>query len=131
MRPLAALHGRSDGHVDVRVTAPRNTIRIIVADDGAGIPPNLRNHLRQRFTRGPDATRPGTGLGLALVKRQAALHGGYLHLATAATGGLQAEFVLGATDRRDKPNAAASADRPLAAMTPEQHRAEDQPVIGS
>lgn len=93
----AAVHGRPNGQVDIRVTTAGNTTRIVVDDDGPGIPPDMRDSLRQRFTRGPDAAKPGTGLGLALVDQQAALHGGQLALTTSPTGGLRAELSLGAT----------------------------------
>jgi len=51
---------------------------ISVADQGPGIPPELRSRLFDRFARGPDST--GLGLGLYLASRVAAAHGGTLTL---------------------------------------------------
>jgi signal transduction histidine kinase len=49
---------------------------ITVADQGPGIPPELRSRLFERFARGPGST--GLGLGLHLASRVAAAHGGTL-----------------------------------------------------
>ena len=49
---------------------------ITVADQGPGIPPELRSRLFDRFARGPGST--GLGLGLYLASRVAAAHGGTL-----------------------------------------------------
>jgi len=58
-----------------------------VADDGPGIPAADREAVLRRFHR-LDAARatPGTGLGLALVKAVADLHGMTLTLGDAAPG---------------------------------------------
>jgi signal transduction histidine kinase len=52
-----------------------------VRDQGIGIPEEDLQHLFKAFHRGGNVgTRPGTGLGLLLVKRCADLHGGDLQL---------------------------------------------------
>lgn len=55
--------------------------RITVADSGAGIPPEMREKVLERFVR-LDAARasPGNGLGLSLVDAVARLHGARLVL---------------------------------------------------
>ncbi len=55
--------------------------RITVADDGPGIPADMRDKVRERFVR-LDAARasPGNGLGLSLVEAVAHLHGARLLL---------------------------------------------------
>jgi two-component system phosphate regulon sensor histidine kinase PhoR len=58
----------ADGHAEVRVT-----------DQGAGIPPEDRKRIFERFVRGkPAAVKQvrGSGIGLALVKHIAEAHGG-------------------------------------------------------
>lgn len=94
----AALHGSPAGRVDVHVISGDGTVRIIVADDGPGIPAEQRTHLRQRFTRGSATTSPGTGLGLALVDQQATLHHGSVDLCGSPAGGLSVTLVLPTAD---------------------------------
>ncbi|MCX4782102.1 sensor histidine kinase [Streptomyces sp. NBC_01264] len=86
----AALHGRPDGNVDVRLTRAEGEVRISVSDDGPGIPPDQRQTMKERFTRGPRTRATGSGLGLALVEQQAHLHQGTFHLAQSPAGGLRA-----------------------------------------
>jgi signal transduction histidine kinase len=72
----------------------RETIEIIVEDDGPGIPGPDRPRVVERFFR-LDASRhlPGNGLGLSIVAAIAQLHGGALHLED-ATPGLRARIAL-------------------------------------
>jgi signal transduction histidine kinase len=49
------------------------TLRLLVADDGAGVPPELRDALFQPFI---SRTPGGTGLGLAIVAKAMEAHGG-------------------------------------------------------
>jgi signal transduction histidine kinase len=50
-------------------------VRIVVSDEGEGVPPDLRPRLFQRFERA-DAAGPGSGLGLAIARAYARAHGG-------------------------------------------------------
>jgi signal transduction histidine kinase len=68
--------------------------RVVVADDGPGIPAAAREAMKQRFTRGERPRSDGSGLGLALVEQQAVLHRGALELAESAGGGLCATVAL-------------------------------------
>jgi signal transduction histidine kinase len=53
----------------------------VIRDKGIGIPEKDQQHLFSAFHRGSNVgTRPGTGLGLLLVKRCADLHGGSVHV---------------------------------------------------
>ncbi|MGH8290109.1 MAG: ATP-binding protein [Steroidobacteraceae bacterium] len=70
------------GHVAIELMRPApDSIAIVVADDGPGMPEADRSKAAQRFFRG-DASRgtPGVGLGLSLVEAIAKLHGGSLTL---------------------------------------------------
>ena len=79
----AIRHGRAEGRVTLGVTAAG----IAVADDGPGIPEAEREKVFHRFHR-LDASRstPGSGLGLALVRAVAELHGIAITLEDAAPG---------------------------------------------
>jgi signal transduction histidine kinase len=90
----AAHHGRENGHVRVTIHTDASTTTVTVADDGPGIPPDQRSTMRERFARGKDVRGPGSGLGLALVDQQAALHGGEFILEQSEPGGLSATLAL-------------------------------------
>ncbi|WP_341209182.1 ATP-binding protein [uncultured Sphingomonas sp.] len=69
--------------------------RLCVCDDGAPIPPERLVKMRERFWKG-EARSGGSGLGLSIVARIAAAHGGGLTLAPGEEGrGLRACLALG------------------------------------
>jgi PAS domain S-box-containing protein len=73
-----ARHTPTRARVWVRVHEEDEGVTIVVEDDGPGIPADLRESVFEPFNRG-DATPErgaGVGIGLALVARFAALHGG-------------------------------------------------------
>ena len=71
----------------------RETVRIVVDDDGPGLTPAQRAQVARRGQR-LDESKPGSGLGLSIVVELAGLYGGALNLGTAPIGGLRAELVL-------------------------------------
>lgn len=80
--------------VDVALNADADTVRLVLADDGPGIPPERREEVFDRFTRLDDArtrTSGGTGLGLAIVKEVVTRHGGRVRIEDAHPG---ARFVV-------------------------------------
>ncbi|MFE4968927.1 ATP-binding protein [Streptomyces sp. NPDC056660] len=97
----AALHGRSDGTVDIHLSHDTvgNTVRVTIRDDGPGIPPDQRQAMKGRFTRGTRTRSPGSGLGLALVDQQVHLHHGSFRLGESPAGGLEVTIALPAADR--------------------------------
>lgn len=84
----------ADNVVDVTVRREGGTVILEVLDDGEGIAEADRERVFQRFTR-LDAARSrdagGSGLGLALVRDIAAVHGGTITIEPSARG---ARFVL-------------------------------------
>jgi signal transduction histidine kinase len=65
-------------------TAPGQLV-LQVADDGPGVPPDMRASIFERYRR--DADGGGTGLGLAIVGEIVALHGGTVAVGDAPEGG--------------------------------------------
>lgn len=80
--------------VTFEATLTRRGGEIVIADDGKGVPEELRATLFNRFSRG-DSSRVrgtgGTGLGLAIVAQIVALHGGTVEIAPTGPG---AHFVI-------------------------------------
>jgi two-component system NtrC family sensor kinase len=79
------------GKVDVMLKRDGDAVRLEVHDDGPGVPPELREVVFEPFftTKAPGV---GTGLGLAVSREIAALHGGSLELESGRGQG--ATFVL-------------------------------------
>jgi hypothetical protein len=78
-----------DGSVRVALSRDREQIQIAVADDGAGIRPDLLPHLFERFRQGDARTtrsHGGLGLGLAIVKQLVEMHGGTVSAASEGEG---------------------------------------------
>ena len=74
----------------VRASWADDQWRIDVADQGIGIPPDEMDRLFQRFVRASNARtsgRPGTGLGLSVVKAIVDLHGGQVMVDSALEQG--------------------------------------------
>ena len=66
---------------------------LTVTDRGPGIPAALHDRMFDRFQRGPEQREPGHGLGLALVRAVARLHGGDAALsASPAPPGLRVQI---------------------------------------
>jgi two-component system sensor histidine kinase PrrB len=85
----ALIHGRStDGVARVRISVGMSGdhVRLVVSDDGPGIPPEERAKVKARFVRGSRVSSPGSGLGLSMVDQQAAIHLGSFQI-TAEPGG--------------------------------------------
>ena len=89
----AARHGGRT----VRVTVGAHAV--IVDDDGPDIPEGERQRVFERFARGRAITGPGSGLGLAVVAQQAALHGGRAYVAESVLGGARVVFETAANAR--------------------------------
>ena len=81
----ALRHTPAGTAVEVRAAAHGDQAVIEVADDGPGIPPELRARMFERFVRGSGdahgARSGGSGLGLAIVKAVAESHGGAVEVA--------------------------------------------------
>jgi len=75
--------------VTISVNEDNNRVRIVVRDDGPGVPAGERERIFQRFARAdPARSRAdgGTGLGLAIARDIVAAHGGTLTLEASDAG---------------------------------------------
>ena len=71
-----------------------HVMTIVVDDNGRGLPAEEHVEVLGRFARGSNAAPGGSGLGLALVAQQAALHGGRIELSDGPLGGLRATLTV-------------------------------------
>jgi two-component system, OmpR family, osmolarity sensor histidine kinase EnvZ len=80
-------------HVVITSTQDRHWLRIEVDDDGPGIEPEKREAVFRPFYRleeGRNQDEPNTGLGLAIARDIARIHGGDIWLEDSELGGLKA-----------------------------------------
>lgn len=80
--------------VELRLTVCGDRVEVVIEDDGAGIRPEDRERVFERFVRldeSRDRASGGTGLGLAIAREISTAHGGSL---IASEGMRGARFVL-------------------------------------
>lgn len=86
--------GRSKARLSVQpVGRDAGRLRLLIEDDGPGIPPEQAREALKRGSR-LDETKPGTGLGLAIVADLVKEYGGELRLEQSELGGLKAVVEL-------------------------------------
>lgn len=86
-----AVNFSPDGGI-VKIDTARNQdwFELSVSDQGPGVPEEIRETIFDRFEgRNTGGRRKGTGLGLSIVKSFVELHGGTVHVETAAKRGAQ------------------------------------------
>ena len=97
-RVVANLLDNAARHATSSVAVSVDDSRIVVDDDGPGIPEPDRERVFERFTRldeGRARDTGGAGLGLALVRAVAAAHGGHASIGSSPLGGARVAVTLG------------------------------------
>lgn len=73
----AEVHGPAEGEIVVALRLVDGEAMLTVSDEGPGLDPAEAQHAFDRFWRGSEAAgKPGSGLGLALVRATARRHAG-------------------------------------------------------
>ena len=86
----AGRHTPPGSNVWVRVMPTEAGARLVIEDDGPGVPPSDRDRIFDPFQQGRSASSqasPGTGIGLSLVRRFVEAHGGTVRLDDRPGGG--------------------------------------------
>ena len=95
----AIVHGTAPVNVKVRISAGTDWHRIVVSDDGPGIPRSLQVKVFDLFVSGQKASRTsGAGVGLHLVKRNVENLGGRIELVSETGVGSTFTMVLPAAE---------------------------------
>jgi two-component system C4-dicarboxylate transport sensor histidine kinase DctB len=102
---IDAVGGRDDPSVTVDAAADGSRIRIVVSDNGAGVPEALRERIAEPFftTKEPGE---GLGLGLAISRAIIAEYGGTLDFSPREGGGTRFTVLLPAAPAEVLPEAA-------------------------
>jgi two-component system sensor histidine kinase KdpD len=95
------------GSAPVRITVQPTDDQVVlsVVDSGNGVPPEVREKIFERFYRvDPNGTKPGMGLGLAIVRGLVESCGGSVWVEDAPNGGAAFRVALrtGAVDERPR-----------------------------
>jgi signal transduction histidine kinase len=111
-----------DAHIQVSVKSHDDKLRVSVADNGPGIPPEYREMIFEKFGQiDPDAKlRPrSTGLGLTFCKLAVEAHGGRIGVDTEVHGGSTFWFEIPLRRRAARSvKAAGGADHPTPPESP-------------
>ena len=82
----AAVHNDGDVTVEMRAEEPTpDTVTVTMADDGSGIPPDIRHEIFEMGVKGPDSE--GTGFGLGFVRALTESYGGSVAVTESDAGG--------------------------------------------
>ncbi|RMH40098.1 MAG: sensor histidine kinase, partial [Deltaproteobacteria bacterium] len=105
-RNAAQALGRAGGRFSIAARAAGDRLELVFADNGPGIPDEMRGRLFEPFTSG---TEGGTGLGLAIVKKIVDEHNGTIEVdsrageGTTFTVSLPLERPEGVRDSSERP----------------------------
>jgi two-component system sensor histidine kinase KdpD len=106
----AAGHTPPGTEVTVRAAGGPDGLDLEVADRGPGLAPGEEERVFDRFHRGGRATGQGAGLGLAIARAIAEVHGGTLRVAARSGGGASFRLLLPGSGASPTVPAEATAD---------------------
>lgn len=97
-------HSPAGSPIEISIVATEELCTVEVCDRGPGIPEGEQQHLFKRFYRGTQSVdKPGTGLGLYLVKTIAERHGGHVRASARKGGGTIFSLTLPRQQKPAKP----------------------------
>ncbi|GKV55254.1 two-component sensor histidine kinase [Sporosarcina sp. NCCP-2222] len=84
----ASKHNPPETAIHLHLTSQEEWMELVIQDEGAGIPPEVIDHLFNRYYRGTNTTtdESGTGLGLTIAKQLIEAHGGEVQVFSSSEG---------------------------------------------
>jgi two-component system, OmpR family, sensor histidine kinase VicK len=93
----AVKYTSSGGHVEISASPEEDMVKVFIADDGVGIPPDELQRVFERFYR-VEKTRcrdyGGSGLGLSIARKIVEAHGGRIWIESEPEKGTRVWFTL-------------------------------------
>ena len=89
------------GWVRLNLEHNASDIKLSVADNGPGIPPECREDVFKRFFRANESRETGSGLGLSIVRQIADLHQAIINLGESEAHGLKVDIVFPHSNRKN------------------------------
>jgi len=87
-----AIRFTRDGNITIKASPIGRSVAVTVKDTGCGMPPEVREHVFERFYTGEEST--GTGLGLYICKKTVEAHGGDIYVKSEPGTGTTVSFML-------------------------------------
>ncbi len=88
-------HTPAGTRISISASAENQYVRVLVDDNGPGLPPGDPERLFKKFQRGREESNAGgAGLGLAICRAIVTAHGGTITAAARPAGGTRFEFTL-------------------------------------
>jgi len=91
-------HKYGQSQVKITISTEEKTLTITIEDDGPGITKQNSNKILQRNTRA-DTTKPGYGIGLAMVQELVEHYQGQLKIKKSTLGGSKIELIFLRTNK--------------------------------
>lgn len=84
----ASKHNPPETVIHLQLASQQEWIELVIRDEGAGIHPEVIDHLFNRYYRGTNTTtdESGTGLGLTIAKQLIEAHGGEVQVFSSSEG---------------------------------------------
>ena len=89
-----------NGNISLSVARIQKYVKILVSDDGNGIPQKDLPHIKEKFYKADNNVR-GTGIGLAVADEIIKMHSGEINISSEVSKGTTVEIILPIINKED------------------------------
>ena len=89
----AIKYTHSNGNISIGVARIQKYVKIIISDNGKGIPAKDLPHIKEKFYKSDNNVR-GTGIGLAVADEIIKMHSGEINISSEVSKGTTVEIIL-------------------------------------